>query len=393
MIDGVRVGLFGTGFIAREAFRMLAQRSDMTVVKALTRRPLDSIGWLDPARATHSVDEVIEAADIIFDATGDPIHSTVAVEAALRAGRKVVTMNSELHVTTGSYLAGLGYLTEADGDQPGATALLEREARELGFTPLAFVNVKGFLNPDPTRAEMEYWSVRQQLSLAETTSFTDGTKLQIEQAFTANALGATLARPGMVGPKAETIHDTDMLVEAARRAGGPISDYVLCPGAPPGVFILADHPVAGLNMKYGPYEKLLTTGRNAFVLLRPYHLCGLEIPKSLRAVADGAPPLMTNGPVPRASIRAIAKRDLAVGEHIAHPIGGFDLRGEAINAIDQPDHVPLGLLYGARFRRAVPTGDPITFDDVELPESRALDIWLNDLRPLIEEPALKVGSG
>lgn len=389
----MRIGLFGTGFIAREAYRMLKFSPDMVVAKVLTRRPLDSIDWLDAEQVTHSAEEVIASSDIILDATGDPIHSTVAIEMALLAGRKVVTMNSELHVTTGSYLSGLGYLTEADGDQPGATALLDNEARAMGFKPLAYVNVKGFLNPDPTCDDMKYWSKLQQLSLVETTSFTDGTKLQIEQAFTANALGATLAKPGMIGPKTANIHDTDVLVEASRKMGAPICDYVLAPGAPPGVFVLADHDVAAMNPNYGPYEKLLTTKKSAFVLLRPFHLCGLEVPKSLAAVANGQPPLMTNGPVPRASVRAIAKRDLAIGDSITHPIGGFDVRGEAFNSSDMPDHVPLGLLAGARLTRNIQRGDVVTFDDVELPESRALEIWLNELRPLIEQRPLQAKMG
>lgn len=383
----LRIGVFGTGFIAREVWRMTQASEEMQIVKFLTRRPLNSIDWLDDTLLTHSVDEVIEAADIIFDATGDPIHSTVAVETALRAGRKVLTMHAELHVTTGSYLSDLGYLTEADGDQPGVMALLDREARAMGFEPLAYVNIKGFLNLNPTRKDMEYWSKRQHLSLVETTAFTDGTKLQIEQALIANGLGASIARSGMIGPKTEGIADTDSLVAAAREIGKPISDYVLCPKAPPGIFILADHSVAEQNPYYGPYEKLLTTEKSAYALVRPYHLCALEVPKSLAAIADGAPPLMTNSRVPRISVRGVAKHNLAVGDVISHPIGGFDVRGEAINSLEQPDHVPIGLLYGAHLKRQVAAGDAVTFDDVDLPESRALEIWQTELRPRIEASA------
>ena len=45
----------------------------------------------------------------------------------VRAGRPVVTMDSELQVTTGSYFVGQGYITEADGDQPGCLARLHEE--------------------------------------------------------------------------------------------------------------------------------------------------------------------------------------------------------------------------------------------------------------------------
>jgi predicted homoserine dehydrogenase-like protein len=383
----IRIGMFGTGFIAKEAAKVVQRTEGLEIVKVLTRRPFGSVGWLDSGLLTHSVNEVIDACDLVFEATGDPIHSTVTVEAALRAGRKVVTMNSELHVTTGSFLSELGYCTEADGDQPGATALLERDAAAMGFERLAYVNIKGFLDPNPSPADMEYWSRRQKLSLVETTSFTDGTKLHVEQAFCANAFGATLARPGMIGSTVAGIHDTDELARRARQIGQPISDYVICPAAPPGVFILCDHPDASLLPHYGPYEKLLTRGREAYVLLRPYHLCGLEVAKSLIAAASGAPPLMTNGAVPKVSVAAVAKRPLSTDDIIGHAIGGFDVRGSALLASEAPDHVPIGLLSRARLRRGVPAGQVIQFDDVDLVQSRALEIWLDELRPRIASAA------
>ncbi|MDD9969355.1 MAG: hypothetical protein OXR73_24135 [Myxococcales bacterium] len=376
-----RVGVIGTGFIVRQAQQVIEGQAGLEIVKILTRRPLDSVRDFRPELLTHSIDDVIESSDIVFESTGDPIHGTVAVEQALRAGRKVVTMNAELHVTTGSYLADLGYLTEADGDQPGATALVRREALAMGFEPLAYVNIKGFLNHNPKREEMEYWSERQKLSLVETTSFTDGTKLHIEQAFCANAFGATIAQDGLLGGQVDDILETDYLAERAREIGQPISDYVQCGGAPPGVFVLAEHPVHETLPLYGPYEKLRTKGDKAYLLLRPYHLCGLEVAKSLTAAAEGAPVLLTNGSAPHVSAAAIAKRDMAVDTVLTHAIGSFDVRGSAIRSAATPEHVPIGLLNGARIKRAVKAEQLITFDDVEIPESRALSIWLEELRP------------
>ncbi|BFM06884.1 hypothetical protein [Halioxenophilus aromaticivorans] len=376
-----RIGIVGTGFIVNQANQVIAKNPELQVSKILTRRDPDTVDNFDRAALTNSLEELIDNSDIIFESTGDPIHSTVVVEEALRAGRKVVTMNAELHVTTGSYLQGLGYLSEADGDQPGATAILRNEALGMGFEPLAYVNIKGYLNHNPKREDMEYWSKRQELSLVETTSFTDGTKLHIEQAFCANAFGATIAQDGLIGGQVEDINDTDHLVEAARKAGQPISDYVQCGTAPPGVFILADSDVASSLPHYGPYEKLYTKGRQAYILLRPYHLCGLEVAKSLMAAARGAPPLLNNGEVPAVSIGGIAKEDLTPDTLIKHAIGGFEVRGSALKSADNPNHVPIGLLNGARLKRKVEAGQTISFDDVEIPESRALDIWLNELKP------------
>ena len=385
----IRVGIIGTGFIVKQALAVLWRRQASTsalrldVSKVLTRRPTHSVADIPEELLTNNVDELLEHSDIVFESTGDAVHGTETVERALLAGKKVLTMNAELHVTTGSYLQKLGYLTEADGDQPGSLALLRREAVEMGFTPMAYVNIKGYLNHNPSREDMEYWSKRQKLSLVETTSFTDGTKLQIEQTFAANAFGATIATDGLLGGQVDDIYDTDHFVEKAHALGAPLSDYVQCSTAPPGVFILAEHPVSETHRHYGPYEKLRTKGGEAYLLLRPYHLCGLEVPKSLLKVAKGEPPLMTNGDLPRVSVAAIAKHDLKPGVILDHAIGGFDVRGSAVVSATSPDHVPIGLMKGARIKRPVGAGQTVCFDDVELPASRALEIWQQELRPLV----------
>ena len=352
---------------------------DVTVGPILTRRATESVTDIGTGELTNSVDQLIDESDIIFESTGDPLHASVVVEKALAAGRPVVTMNAELHVTTGSFFHGKGFMTEAEGDQPGATAFMHNEAVAMGFKPLAYVNIKGFLNPNPTREDMEYWSARQKLSLPEVVSFTDGTKLQIEQALTANALDADIAQEGLIGGKRTDIFDTDHLVQAARQMGRTISDYVVAPGAPPGVFVLADHEAHGRLPFYGPYQKLRTKNDSAYLLLRAYHLCALEVSKTLRRVIDGdREPLMTNGPVPRISTAAVAKRALDCDTVIEKSIGGFDVRGYCVRTEEHPGHVPLGLLKGARVLRPVEPEQVLTFDDVEPVDSRALEMW-NDI--------------
>ncbi|MBX2812913.1 MAG: hypothetical protein KTR25_13950 [Myxococcales bacterium] len=371
-----RIGWVGTGFIIKEAMRVTAKTLGTPPGRVLTRRDIHTVQDIDPSILTHSIDELLENADVIFEATGDPIHGSTVVERALEAGKPVVTMNAELHVTTGSYFEGKGFLTEAQGDQPGATAQMHDEAVGMGFDPLAYVNIKGFLNPNPTRADMEYWSKLQNLSLPEVISFTDGTKLQIEQAVVANGLGADIAQEGLIGGKYDDLFDTDHLVEAARKLGRPISDYAVVPGAPPGVFVIADHEAFDRLPHYGPYQKLRTKGDSAYIILRSYHLCGLEVAKSLREILEGnRTPLLTNGPIPRISISAIAKRPLATDTVLHRAIGCFEVRGSCIRTAEHLNHVPIGLLDKARLKRSLEPGQMITFDDVDLPESRALSMW------------------
>ena len=60
-------------------------------------------------------------------------------------------MNAEAQVTVGTELLHAGFsITEAHGDQPGVLAELDAEARAIGFTPIAYVNFKGFHDPDPS---------------------------------------------------------------------------------------------------------------------------------------------------------------------------------------------------------------------------------------------------
>jgi predicted homoserine dehydrogenase-like protein len=47
----------------------------------------------------------------------------------------------------------------------------------------------------------------------------------------------------------------------------------------------------------------------------------------------------------------------------------------AVKTADHPDHVPLGLLDGARLLRHIDAEETITLDDVDLPDSRALELW------------------
>ena len=108
-------------------------------------------------------------------------------------------MDAELQITSGTYLSTLGVLTEAEGDQPGALAALHREALAMGFRPLVYGNLKGYLNHQPKLEDMQYWAQFQGISLDQVTAFTDGTKLQIEQVLVANGLGATIACRGCWG--------------------------------------------------------------------------------------------------------------------------------------------------------------------------------------------------
>lgn len=368
----VQLGLVGSGFIARGFARLVARaHPDMCIASVLSRRPLDSVQFVPDCPVTNSLDELLEHSKLVIECSGDPILATEVVSRAFAAGLPVVTMNAEFHVTTGSHFVGRGYLTEAEGDQPGCLAALREDALAMGFEPCAYVNMKGYLNTDPSPEDMRHWAERQGLSLDQTTSFTDGTKLQIEQALVANGLGATLARRGMIGvtePDQATM--AQLLGKAADGCGQAIADFSLIPGNAPGVFIVARHgeaervPLRNIKMGDGPF----------YVLQRNHHLCALEIMKTVRRALAAQPVLLDNSACPRVGVAAIAKRDLRAGTLITRGIGSFECRGEAVVAAECPGYVPIGLLSNARLRRSVLAGQTLDFADVDLPFSLAVQI-------------------
>ena len=177
------------------------------------------------------------------------------------------------------------------------------------------------------------------------------------------------------------------LAEIAEQAGIVMSDFLMASNTPspgrdrpaPGVFIVATMPDEWQrpSLKYyklgeGPY----------YVFERPFHLCHFELAKTIRSVLDGDEPLLNNGAHPRYGVAALAKRDLTPGEPIDRGVGGFDVRGEGVAIADDPDHVPIALLTGARLRRTVCAGETLRFDDVDLLPTEALEAWLDSVEVL-----------
>lgn len=367
-----RIGVVGTGFIACGLLAILAGAPDMRPARVLSRRHPTDLSGLALSQHTNSVDELIESSDLIVECSGDVHHAAMVVDAALRAGKPVVTIATEFHVTVGSWFVGKGMLTEAEGDQPGSLAALHEEVTNMGFRPMVYGNIKGFLNHHPTEEEMEYWARLQGISIPQVTSFTDGTKVQMEQAFVGNGLGADIITRGLLGPAGMGLKEGgEFLASRAKSLQKPVSDYLLNHHLPAGVFITAEHPHAGpevlryLKMGEGPY----------YTLLRPYHLCHLEAPRTIRRVLRGGAPLLDNGTRPTLGVCAVAKQKLEPGETIRRGIGGMKVRGEAFRMAEMPEAAPLGLLAGARIRGRVAAGEVVTLDDVELPDTFATRIW------------------
>lgn len=367
------VGVAGTGFISRHFIVELLRRPAYRLGKVLTRRRIDSVrDFPCPEALVTSIAAMIEGSDLIFECSGDPLHATNVVEAACQANRPIVTMNTEFHVTAGSQFVGRGLVSEAEGDQPGSQAAMREDALAMGFQPLVYGNMKGFLNIAPTPEEMAYWSGRQGTSVAMTTSFTDGTKLQFEQALVANGCGATFAVPGMVGIACDEVRAGGAeLAAIAKETGMAISDYLISPVFKHGVFIVAEHDDA----QHAALRYLKAGERPYFTLEKPSIFGHLEVFKSIERIWNDKRILLDNSENPRISVSAVAKRDLKAGTEIEQGIGSFDVRGIGVDITDNAGHLPLGLLSKARLTQSVEVGETIALANVEIADTLALQAW------------------
>jgi len=368
-----KIGIVGSGFLAKGLVMALEEQPELVPSKVLTRsRIAERTDFPRQELLTNSVDELIENSELVVECSGDAIHATVVIDRVMSASLPVVTMDSEFQVTTGSYFARKGFITEAEGDQPGCLAALRENAIQMGFKPFVYGNIKGFLNHTPTREDMEFWGKKQNLALNRVTSFTDGTKVQFEQALVANGLAAGIATSGLLGIASEDVDSgARALAEQAKALDYPISDYILSPKSPPGIFIVAEHDerqkayLRNYKMGEGPY----------YILLQNYHLCHLEIAKTIRRVLGGGGVLLNNSENPTIGVAAVAKLPLAPGHSIKNGIGSFEFRGIAVRISENKGHVPIGLLSDAVVTRNIEPGQQISFDDIEIPESKALGIW------------------
>jgi predicted homoserine dehydrogenase-like protein len=367
------IGVIGTGFIARGLVNLISEHNKYRLSAILTRTdPLARATFPRAELLTNSLENLIVNSDLIIECSGDAIYATDSIAQILEAKLPVVTMNSEYHVTAGSYFIDKGLVTEAEGDQPGSLAILNEDIVAMGFKPLVYGNIKGFLNHNPSEEDMKFWGNKSGISLDMVTSFTDGTKVQIEQAFVANGLNANIAKDGLVG-----LEEDDMmlggaaLAEYSKKLDEPISDYLLSPKLPAGVFIVAEHDgVQQEHLKYykmgdGPY----------YVMERTFHLCHLEIMKTVKRVFNGGGVLLDNSKNPTISVATIAKRDIKKGTVIKKGIGSFEVRGEAIRISENKKHLPIGLCANVVLKRDIKAGEVLNLEDVEMEESLALHAW------------------
>lgn len=310
-----------------------------------------------------------DAVDAVVEASSSIVHAIEYACIALEHRKHLVLMNSEIDLLFGPVLSHIArnqgvVCTSCDGDQYGVLKNIIDNIKLWGFELVMAGNIKGYLDryANPTTIINE--ADKRNLDYQMCTSYTDGTKLNIEMAIIANACGLVTKRAGMHGPRASHVTevferlDLDSLWEDRK----PFVDYLL--GAEPGggVFVIGycDNSYQKGMLSYykmgaGPY----------YLFYRPYHLCHIEaIGTVIKAVRQGSCFLSPKFGF-QTNVYAYAKRDLKTGE-ILDGIGGYRCYGMIENAEQNRvvPGLPIALANDVALKRCVFKDEKITMNDV-----------------------------
>jgi len=312
-----------------------------------------------------------EMADVLIESTNAIAAGGQHGITALEHHKHLVMMNYEADLMFGPYLLRLAQnngvvYTSCDGDQPTVIKHLIDELQLWGFELVMAGNIKGYLdryvNPTTIIPEAD----KRNLDYKMCTSYTDGTKLCIEMAVLANALGLRTAVPGMCGPRANQVHDIfDLLdLDALWDGKQPLVDYVL--GAKPtgGVFAIGytDNQFQQFTLDWFPPKM----GPGPFYMFyRPYHLGHIEAMACVaEAFLDGRSVLQPNFGF-QTNVYAYAKRDLKKGEQL-DGMGGYACYGLIENCAENDERpgLPICLADNVTLNRDVAKDEKIFMDDV-----------------------------
>jgi len=352
-------------------------------------------GALDAGRPAATADPDLLARatglEAVIEATGDVEAGAAFATAAIESGKHVVLVNAELDGTLGPALksradrAGV-VVTYTDGDEPGLIVNLSRYVRAIGLEPVLVGNLKGLLDPYRTPETQRSFAAAVGQKERMVTSFADGTKLSLEAAITANALGFGVTRRGMTGPRCDHVNDVAALFDVDELRRGGIVDYVL--GAQPGsgAFVVG----YGDDRELALYLSYFKLGDGPlYTFYQPWHLPNFDLPLTVgRAVLFGDAAVTPIG-APRCEVVTVAKRDLQEGDEL-DGIGGFDCYGTIENAAvaRTQDLLPIGLTGGCRLTRSIAKDEALTFGDVEVPARPVVDeLWAEQLQLLSSDRA------
>lgn len=332
--------------------------------------------------------------DVFVEATNSIVAAHDYCMAAIQRKAHCVLMNAEVDIVLGYLLRAAAVkqnviVTSDAGDQHGVLARMIEEIEMWGFDIVQAGNMKGFLNRHQTLEGIKPIAKQLNLSDVQCLAYTDGSKLNIEMCIIANEYGLTPSVPGMEGPRADRVEEVTDLFDFDKYGGQGRVDYILGAKEHRGGVYVVGKCNSEFQHRYLNYYKV-TNKQPYYVFFRPYHLCHIETPRAiaLAALYGKAVCTMRQGRITDSF--AYAKQDLKPGDKVRHAIGGNEIYGliDEAKKADSTNHVPQGVLTvedQAQFpviKRAVKKDQPITWDAIEIPRNRMMDLWEKQ-KPLV----------
>jgi predicted homoserine dehydrogenase-like protein len=377
---------------AIKAYQIAGHDSAM-IVSATSLDELNRAVLTDHVVAVDDYTLVTDALQVeaVIESTGSPEASAAAALRAIYQRKHLITMSVEMDITVGPLINwyanrhGVIYSLGA-GDEPSALCELYDFATSLGLTIVAAGKGKNNpLNRDATPDMLADEAARRGLTPEMLVEFVDGSKTMIEMASVANATGLVPDVFGLHGPRINISQFKDTF--KLKQDGGVLDrigvvDYVIGDLAP-GVFLVftTDKP----RLREALILRDMGQGPN-YVLLRPFHLCSMEVPLSVARAVLQHRSTMTPRTQLVAEVVSVAKRDLTLDTRLER-IGGRTHYGMTTRSQDAQNQnaLPIGIARDARVCHPVTRGQVITYDDVELPRDsvivrlrRLQDDWMAD---------------
>ena len=416
----IRIGLIGAGKFGSMYLAQIPRTPGVHLVAIADLNPegarvnLARVGWNPEQIQATSAQEAIKTGatwitddwqtlikiseiDVIVECTGSPVHAVDHILGAFEQGKHVVNVTVEADAFCGPLLArkaaekGLIY-SLAFGDQPALICDLVDWARTCGFPVVAAGRghkwlphfsqstpdtVWGYYGLTPEQAE------RGGLNPKMFNSFLDGSKPSIESTAVSNATGLSVPSNGLLYPPA-SVEDIPYVTRPISEGGvlekkgmvevissletdGRVIPYDIRMG----VWVTVEAETDYIKNCFEEYNAHTDPSGRYFTLYKRWHLIGLEVGVSVASVAlRGEPTGVATGW--NADVVATAKRDLKPGE-LLDGEGGYTVWGKLLPATTSKamGGLPLGLAHNIKVIRPVKMGQSLTWDDVQMDNSRA----------------------
>ncbi|MFV0452578.1 MAG: NAD(P)H-dependent oxidoreductase [Propioniciclava sp.] len=317
--------------------------------------------------------------DIVVEVSGVPEIAAQIAYTCITHGTDVALMTVEADITVGPLLssmanAGSSIYTVMRGDEPVECLKLVEYAEDLGLEVICAGKGKNNVNiihsvPEDNEEE----AARKKMNPRMLTEFTDGTKTQLEMAALSNATNLPVEIDGMHGQEIMLADLATKLIPEADGGilsfeKGAVVEYVTGDVAP-GVFAIVKsnsevvtHELDYLKLGKGPY----------YLFFRPWHIASIEAHLSIgEAVLNRRADFQSHYVCTEVVGRA--KTDLEPGATL-EGLGGHHFYGWSIPAEKARElkAVPIGLLQHSRLKAGKKIDEIITYDDIEVDETRPL---------------------